>query len=166
VTTTRHPGTAPIFRAFSELSGLPPAERREALMLRLEHVWDQASNHSYVTKKGDEVHSPDGTLQLKVIQAVAVLQGLTGQAAEAEEAALAKMSDADLLREATKRLPPHEIAALADQLIAMREQQTQKQAIVTTGETTHERLEEDRQRDTLPAPADGDQAPASGPEWA
>lgn len=161
MTSTRNPGTAPIFRAFAELSGLPPAERREALMLRLEHLWDQAQAKHYVNKKGEEIAMPDGTLQLKVIQAVAVLQGLTGQAAEDQQAALAKMSDADLLREATKRLPPHEVAALGDHLIAMREQQTRKQAIVTTGENADERTEEDRDLATT----DGDQTEASGPGW-
>lgn len=159
MTSTRHPGTAPIFRAFSELSGLPPAERRETLMVRLEHVWDEAQAKHYVNKHGDEIPTPDGNLQLKVIQAVAVLQGLTGETADTASAALAKMSDADLLREATKRLPPHEIAALADQLIAMREQQTQKQAIVTTGENTDERTEEVR------AETEDDQAASSNPEW-
>lgn len=164
MTTTRNPGTAPIFRAFSELSGLPPAERREALMKRLDHVWDEAQNKHYVNKKGEEIAMPDGTLQLKVIQAVAVLQGLTGQAAEVEQAALAKMSDADLLREATKRLPPHEVAALADQLIAMREQQTQKQAIVTTGENADEQRSSSSEAEASSAPIH--QAPDAGPEWA
>ena len=161
MTSTRHPGTAPIFRAFSELSGLPPAERREALMLRLEHVWDEAQQKTYTNKHGDEVANPDGNLQLKVIQAVAVLQGLTGETADTASAALAKMSDADLLREATKRLPPHEIAALADQLIAMREQQTQKQAIVTTGEAHEQRTEPEEAR----AEAEDNQAASAHPEW-
>lgn len=162
MTTTRNPGTAPIFRAFSELSGLPPAERREALMLRLEHVWDEAQAKHYVNKKDQEIACPDGALQLKVIQAVAVLQGLTGEAADADANALNKMSDADLLRLALKRLPPHEVNALADQLIAMREQQTQKQAIVTTGENA------DEQRSKAEGATDPaiDQAPDAGPEWA
>jgi len=141
MTADRNRGTAPVFRAFRELACLPPAERNEALMLRLEHLWDEAQGRTYTNKRGDQIPNPDGTLQLKVIQAVAVLQGMTGQAAEAEQAALAKMSDADLLRAATKRLPPHELNALADALIAMREQQTEKQAILTTGETNDEQQE-------------------------
>lgn len=135
MTTERNPGTAPVFRAFTELAHLPPAERREALMLRLEHIWTEAQARHYLNKHGEEIPNPDGTLQLKVIQAVAVLQGMTGPTAEADAASLARMSDADLVKEATKRLPPHEVAALADQLIQQREQQLTKATIETTGET-------------------------------
>ena len=81
MTQQRNPATAPIFRAFSELSALPPAERRESLMLRLEHVWNEAQGKTYTNKHGDAVPNPDGNLQLKVIQAVAALQGLTGETA-------------------------------------------------------------------------------------
>ena len=162
MTTTRNPGTAPVFRAFRELSGLPPDERREALMVRLEHIWDEAQGRSYVNKHDVEVANPDGTLQLKVIQAVAVLQGMTGPAAEAEGAKLAALTDAELVREATKRLPPHEINALADALIAMREQQTEKQAILTTGETANEPRKAKRKKDPKGAV---DRAAESGPQW-
>ncbi len=162
MTATRNPGTAPIFRAFSELSSLPPAERREALMLRLEHVWTEAQGKSYTNKHGDEIPNPDGTLQLKVIQAVAVLQGMTGPGADAEASGLERMSDAELVREATKRLPPHEVAALADQLIAMREQQNEKRVILTTGET------DERPEATDPEEAEADRGsfPQSSAGWA
>lgn len=155
MTTDRYPMTAPVFRLFRELAHLPPAERTEALMIRLEHVWEQAQSRSYTNKHGDEIASPDGTLQLKVIQAVAVLQGLTGPAAEGEAKRLADMSDAELLREATKRLPPAELAALADQLIAMREQQLTKPTILATGETNDEqRSEEARSEEAAEADPD------------
>lgn len=135
--------------AFRELSHLPPAEKREALMVRLEHIWDEAQGKGYQNKHGDFVAMPDGNLQLKVIQAVAVLQGMTGPGAESDAADLGKMSDAELVREATKRLPPHELNALADALIAMREQQAEKPAILTTGETNDEQANE---RATSPGP--------------
>lgn len=144
MTITRNPATAPVFRAFRELAALPPEERREALMLRLEHVWNEAQGRTYTNKRDEVIPNPDGTLQLKVIQAVAVLQGMTGASAEEEQAKLARMSDSDLVREATKRLPPHEVAALADALIAQREQQTEKQAILTTGETADGKQEDHR----------------------
>lgn len=144
MTATRHPGTSPVFRHFRELAGLPPDEQREALMERLEHVWDEAHGRSYVNKYNDIVANPDTAVMLKVVQAVAVLQGLTGKPDEADETALGRMTDADLVREATKRLPPAQVAELADALIELREQQRSKQAIVTTGETQH--VEKKQQR--------------------
>lgn len=163
MTANRHPGTAPIMVAFRELSHLPPAEKREALMIRLEHLWDEAQGRSYTNKHGDEVASPDGNLQLKVIQAVAVLQGMTGPDAAADSANLGKMSDAELVREATKRLPPHELNALADALIAMREQQNEKPAILTTGETNERQDEPEHEREE--ADPNGGDFPQSGAEW-
>lgn len=146
MTATRNPGTAPVLQAFQNLAHLPPAERTEQIMLRLQHIWDEAQGKSYTNKHGDEVPMPDGNLQLKVIQAVAVLQGMTGPQAEADAKTVAEMSDDDLIREATKRLPPHQIAALADQLIADREQQlANRTTIQTTGETQHE-TEKPKQR--------------------
>lgn len=71
MTASRYAANAPIFKHFSELASLPPAERRAELMLRLEHVWEEAQNKTYTTKKGEVVASPDGNLQLKVVQAVA-----------------------------------------------------------------------------------------------
>lgn len=136
MTSERHPGTAPVFKLFRELSALPPEERREALMVRLEHIWDQAQSRTYVTKKGDEYALPDGTLQLKVVQAVAVLQGMAGEPPEDAAAKLARMTDGELVKEAMKRLPAADVERLADALIEVREQQRASQAIVTTGETT------------------------------
>jgi len=125
-----------------QLADLPPEERRQELMLRLEHIWAAAQGHTYKNKHGKEISMPDGTLQLKVVQAVAVLQGLTGQSAEEDAGKLEQMTDAQLVREATKRLPAHEVAQLADALIELREQQRSKDAIVTTGENSNGGKEE------------------------
>lgn len=163
MTATRHRGNAPIALAFRELSHLPPEEKREQLMLRLEEVWDTAKARSYMTKKGEEISSPDTAVMLKVVQAVAVLQGMAGPAAEDEGKRLAAMSDAELVREATKRLPAHEVAALADQLIAQREQELSKREILTTGETTDERHEASREEATQ---AGGGDSAQSDSEWA
>lgn len=133
MTSTRHPGTSPVMRPFIELASLPPDQRRDALMVRLEHVWQEAEARHYTNKHGDEIPNPDTAVMLKVVQAVAVLQGLTGEPNKADAARLERMTDAELVREATKRLPAAQVAELADTLIAQREQQ--KLTIETTGET-------------------------------
>lgn len=172
MTTDRNPATSPVFKAFQELAHLPPAERNEALMVRLEHVWKEAQESFYVTKKGKKVNKPDGTLQLKVIQAVAVLQGLTGDVPEGDQAKLANMTDTDLVREAMRRLPAHDVQQLADALIALREQERNDQAIVVTtaGEKEHgsqeepKRGSESKQRRGKPQGASA-RAAKPGPKW-
>lgn len=164
MTADRHRGNGPIVLAFKDLGHLPPEQKRDQLMLRLEEVWDEAKARSYMNKRGEEIPNPDTAVMVKVVQAVAVLQGMAGAAADDAGKRLAAMSDAELIREATKRLPAHDVAALADQLIAQREQQLSSSAIVTTGESTDERpSEHDEEAGTE---AGGDYVPEPDSGWA
>lgn len=157
-------GKGPVWRQFHELAHLPPDQRRSELMHRLEHVWSEAQARSYLNKHGDEIPNPDTAVMLKVVQAVAVLQGMTGPSAEAEAAKLGEMTDAELVREATKRLPAGEVAKLADALIEQREQQLSKRAIVTTGENADEQRSSGDP--TEGAKGDIDRTEEPGSEWA
>jgi hypothetical protein len=151
-------------RPFRELSHLPPDERREALMVRLEHVWDEAQARTYTNKRGAEVPAPDTAVMLKVVQAVAVLQGMTGEPNRSDAERLERMTDAELVREATKRLPAAQVAELADTLIELREQQ--KLTIETTGETTDATQEKRRVRRKQRPQGNEPSAPKPGPKWA
>lgn len=144
----------PVARQFVDLGHLPPEERRQELMLRLETVWNDARARTYCNLKGKEINQPDAAVMLKVVQAVAVLQGLTGEPTKEEQGRLERLTDAQLLTEATKRLPPAQLTELADQLIRMREQQL-KPAIETTGESN--------ERKTSSSSNDGPEDPQPGP---
>jgi len=167
MTADRNPATSPVFKAFRELAHLPPAERNEALMVRLEHIWNDAQAKHYTNSKGQEIPCPDGTLQLKIIQAVAVLQGLTGEVPEGDQAKLANMTDTDLVREAMRRLPAHDVQQLADALIALREQQrNDQQAIVlTTGESHGSQEEEPIPKRGRKPKGGSARASKPGPKW-
>jgi hypothetical protein len=171
----RNKSHGPVFQCFRGLSELPPEERATALMERLEYVWQLAEARSYTSNKGNVHHMPDTAVMLKVVQAVAVLQGLTGQASEAEQEQLARMTDADLVREATKRLPPAQVAELADTLIRQREAQRDGQAIVTKAESApHDQTKPSRKRrhakpgapGAAATESDGASAPDADPKWA
>ena len=134
MTTERHPGTSPVFRHFRELASLPADERHAALMERLEHVWELAEGRCYTNKHGDEIAMPDTAVMLKCVQAVAVLHANL-LPSDDEAAQLERMSPAELVREATKQLPPAQLNELADALIALREQQ--RVTVLTTGENSN-----------------------------
>lgn len=164
MTSERHPGTSPVFRHFRELASLPADERHGALMERLEHVWELAEGRSYTNKHGDEIAMPDTAIMLKCVQAVAVLHANLLPSDE-EAAQLERMSPADLVREATKQLPPAQLNELADALIALREQQ--RVTVLTTGENSDDGKESGGERQQQQrAEADSGSAAKPRAKWA
>lgn len=71
-------GKGPVFKLFQEVARLPPGERKEALMPRLDALWDTAMGRTYEAKRkgkledGDSptvlVANPDVATALRIVE--------------------------------------------------------------------------------------------------
>jgi hypothetical protein len=60
-------GKGAVFKLFQEVARLPMAERKEALVPRLEHLWEMALARTYESKRGP-VLNPDVATALRVVE--------------------------------------------------------------------------------------------------
>jgi len=70
-------GKGPVFLAFREVAELPTAaERKAALLDRLDHIWELALGRSYTKKDGSVVPNPDLAIADKVVVTASELVGV------------------------------------------------------------------------------------------
>ena len=62
------PNPGAVYKLLVEVAKLPKAERKEALMPRLEHLWNLCLERTYQNKKGEAVPNPDHATALRVVE--------------------------------------------------------------------------------------------------
>lgn len=57
-----------VYKLLVEVAALPVAERKAALVPRLELLWEKALARYYVDKKGNHIENPDTATALRVVE--------------------------------------------------------------------------------------------------
>lgn len=71
-------GNGPVFLALREVAALPAsADRKGALLDRLDHIWQLALSRSYTNKAGKVVANPDLAIAERVVVTAAELVGVS-----------------------------------------------------------------------------------------